>query len=126
MIPISDLKRQYESIKPEIDDAIQRVFSDSRFILGKQVEEFETEFAAYNGSKYAVAVGSGTEALHLSLVACGIGKGDEVITVPNTAVFTVSAITCAGAKPVFVDIEKRNYLMDIDKLEKAMPQTKSC
>lgn len=120
MIPISDLKRQYQSIKLEIDDAIKRVFSDSWFILGKQVEEFETEFAAYNGSKYAVAVGSGTEALHLALAACGIGNGDEVITVPNTAVFTVSAISFAGAKPVFVDIDGENYLMDTGKLVKAI------
>jgi dTDP-4-amino-4,6-dideoxygalactose transaminase len=120
MIPISDLKRQYELLKPEIDSAIKKVFSDSWFVLGKQVEEFEREFATYCGTKYAVSVGSGTEALHLALVACGIGAGDEVITVPNTAVFTVSAISFAGAKPVFVDIDENNYLMDTKKLEKAI------
>ena len=120
MIPISDLSRQYGSIRREAEKAISGVFRDSWFILGKQVENFENEFADYVGVKHAVGVGSGTEALHLALVAAGVKSGDEVITVPNTAVFTVSAITFAGAKPVFVDIDEDYYLMDPDKLEKAI------
>jgi dTDP-4-amino-4,6-dideoxygalactose transaminase len=120
MIPVSDLKRQYLSIKKEVDQAINKVFEDSWFILGKQAENFEKEFGSYIGVQNAVAVGSGTEALHLALVASGIGRGDEVITVPNTAVFTVSAITFAGAKPVFVDIDEDYQLMDSSKIEKAI------
>lgn len=118
MIPVSDLKRQYKSIRKEVSAAITRVFSDSWFILGKQGESFEKEFAHYVGSEHAVGVGSGTEALHLALVAAGVKQGDEVITVPNTAVFTVSAITFAGARPVFSDIEPEHYLMDTRNLER--------
>jgi len=120
MIPISDLRRQYRGLKKEIDLALGRVFDSSWFILGEQGEKFEKEFAAYNGSGYAIGVGSGTEAIHLALVAAGIKPGDEVITVPNTAVFTVSAITFSGAKPVFVDIDDKYFLMDPAKIEKAV------
>lgn len=120
MIPIVDLQRQYLTIKEEIDNAITEVFNSSQFILGKQVEEFEKEFANYIGAKYAIGVGSGTEALHLALVAIGIKEGDEVITVPNTAIFTISAITFANAKPVFVDIEKNFYTIDVQKIEDAI------
>ncbi len=118
MIPISDVARQYHLIKKEIDAAIQDTLNEGWFVLGKRVEKFEKEFASFCGAKYAVGVGSGTEALHLSLVACGIGDGDEVITVPNTAVPTVCAITFAGAKPVFADIDPVTFNMDPALLKK--------
>ena len=118
MITMVDLKKEYLSIKEEIDKAIKDVFNSGLFILGKQVESFEKEFASYLGVKHAIGVGSGTEAIHLALVAHGIKQGDEVITVPNTAVPTVSAIDFAGATPVFVDIDPDSHGMDITKLEK--------
>ena len=122
MITIVDLKRQYKTIKTEIDATITEVFNNSWFILGKQVEAFEQEFADFCGVKYAVGVGSGTEALHLALVALGVRSGDEVITVPNTAVFTVSAISFANAKPIFVDIDAHYYTMDPAKIEDAITE----
>jgi dTDP-4-amino-4,6-dideoxygalactose transaminase len=125
MIPSVDLKRQYESIKDEIDGAIAQVLSDSWFVLGKQGESFETEFSRYMGVGHSIGVGSGTEALHLALVAAGVTQGDEVITVGNSAVFTASAISFANATPVFVDIDKDYYTMDPASLEKAItPKTK--
>ena len=120
MIPISDIKRQYDSIKSEVDEAISAVFKESWFILGKQNESFEKEFASYVNTSYAVGVGSGTEAIHLALVAAGVGNGDEVITVPNTAVFTISAITFAGAKPILVDVDENNFLINVKNIEKAI------
>jgi dTDP-4-amino-4,6-dideoxygalactose transaminase len=120
IIPIVSLEKQYLSIKNEIDNAIRDVFESNQFILGRQVELFEKEFASYCGTKFAVGVGSGTEALHLSLIALGIGSGDEVITVSNTAVFTVSAISFANAEPVFVDIDSRYYTINPGKIEKAI------
>ena len=125
-IPAFDLTRQYKEIKEEIDAAVARVLEKGNFILGKEVERFEEEFAQYLGAKYAVGVGSGTEALHLSLLALGIGRGDEVITVPNTAVPTVSAISQAGARPVLVDIKSDTYTLDTAQLEAAItPRTKA-
>lgn len=118
MIPISDVTRQYKDIKNEIDSAIQDTLNKGWFVLGKKVEKFEKEFASFCNAKFAVGVGSGTEALHLSLVACGIKEGDEVITVPNTAVPTVCAITFAGAKPVFIDIDPLSYNIDISSIKK--------
>lgn len=117
MIPIVDLKRQYYQIKDEIDNAIRRVLESGWFILGKELQEFEKEFADYNDSKYALGVGSGTEALHLSILALGIKPEDEIITVPNTAMPTISAISLAYAKPVFVDINQYSYNLDPKKLE---------
>ena len=126
MIPISDTKSQYLSIKKEIDAAIQQVLDSSWFILGENVAAFEKEFADYLGAKHAIGVSSGTEAIHLALRACGIQSGDEVITVPNTAVPTVCGITSAGAKPVFVDIDPENYNMDPGQIEDKMtPRTKA-
>ncbi len=114
MTPVlfADLKKQYLSIKEELEIAIHRVFERGFFILGEEVQRFEEEFSSYCGTKYGVGVGSGTEALHLALVAAGVSPGDEVITVPNTAVPTVSAISFAQAKPVFVDIHPHTYTMD--------------
>jgi dTDP-4-amino-4,6-dideoxygalactose transaminase len=119
-IPLVDLKAQYLSIKDEIDSAIASVISGSIFILGKEAELFEKEFAAYCGVKFCVAVGNGTDALYLALRALGIGKGDEVITSPSTFIATSEAITLTGARPVFVDIDPQTYNIDANKIEKAI------
>ncbi len=114
-IPVFDLKRQYEYLKTELDHAFTNVFESGNFVLGENVRLFEEEFANYLGAGFAVGVGSGTEALHLSLKACDIGSGDEVITVPNTAVPTISAISVAGARPVLVDVTPDTYTIDTKK-----------
>lgn len=126
MLPFVDLKAQYHSIKAEIDQAISHVLETSQFILGKEVAAFEEEFAAYCGGGQAVGVNSGTSALHLALLAAGVGPGDEVITVPYTFVATVAAIRYAGATPVFVDIDPVTYTLDPAQLERAIgPRTKA-
>ena len=126
MIPLVDLKAQYRALKPEIDAAIARVLESAQFVLGPAVESFEREFAAYCGVTEAVAVNSGTSALHVALLAAGVGPGDEVITVPFTFVATVAAIEYAGATPVFVDIDPDYYTMDPAALERAItPRTKA-
>lgn len=119
-IPLVDLKAQYLSLKPKIDRAIQRVIDNTDFILGKEVELFEREFASFSEAKYGVGVASGTEALHLSLLALGIGPGDEVITAANTFVATVLAIGYTGARPILVDINPDNYNLDVSLLERAI------
>lgn len=119
-VPFLDLNKQYQSIKQEIDTAIQNVLDDSAFVLGKYVEEFEKNFAQYIGVKHAIAVNSGTAALHISLLALGIGKGDEVITTSNTFFATAEAVSLVGAIPVFVDINERTYNMDPQKLKAAI------
>lgn len=118
MIPFFDLKAQYRSIKPEIDAAVLEVLESTQFVLGDKVAAFEAQFASYCGSRHAIAVNSGTSALHLALLAAGVGPGDEVITIPFTFVATVSAICYTGATPVFVDIEPRSMTMDPAQLEK--------
>jgi dTDP-4-amino-4,6-dideoxygalactose transaminase len=126
MIPFVDLRAQYYSIKDEIDKAISGVLESSQFVLGSEVTSFEEEFAAYCGTHYGIAVNSGTSALHLALLAAGIGPGDEVITVPFTFVATVSAICYTGARPVLVDIEPRSYTIDVNQIEDAITnQTKA-
>jgi dTDP-4-amino-4,6-dideoxygalactose transaminase len=122
MIPLVDLKAQYHNIKDEIDAAITRVLESSQFVLGDEVAVFEEEFAAYCGARHGIAVNSGTSALHLALLAAGIGLGYEVITVPFTFVATVAAICYTGARPVFVDIEPRSYTMDVNQLEGAITE----
>ncbi len=122
-IPMTDLKLQYESIKNEIDLAIQEVIAESGFILGRQVNLFEEEVARYFGVYYAVGVASGTDALVLSLSALDIGKGDEVITTPLTFIATAEAICRVGAKPVFVDIDEKTYNIDVKKLENFFNQS---
>ena len=117
MIPFLDLKAQYHSIKNEIDTAVIGVLESTQFVLGEEVAAFEEEFAAYCNARYGVAVNSGTSALHLALLAAGVGPGDEVITVPFTFVATVAAICYAGAQPVFIDIEPESYTMDVNQLE---------
>ncbi len=126
MIPVFDLTRQYAGLKEEIDAAIGRVLARGRFILGEEVATFEEEFAAACGVACAVGVASGTDALHLALRACGIGPGDEVITVSHTAVATVAAIELAGARPVLVDVDPRRYTMDPARVEERItPRTRA-
>jgi len=120
MIPFVDLKAQYHSIKNEIDAAIQNILESSQFVLGKEVAAFEEEFAAYSQVKHAIGVNSGTSALHLALLAAGIGPRDEVITVTFTFVATVAAIHYTGAKPVFVDIDPSSFTMDPKLVEQAI------
>lgn len=120
MVPFVDLKTQYHSIKQEIDAAVAGVLENTSFVLGKEVAAFEKDFADYIGSPHAVAVNSGTSALHLALLAAGIGPGDEVITVPFTFVATVAAIGYSGARPVFVDIDPRTFTMDASRIEAAI------
>lgn len=119
-IPLVDLRAQYESIKDEIDLAIRRVLESSQFILGKEVEAFEEEFARYLGVRHAIGVNSGTSALFLTLHALGVGPGDEVITISQTFIATIEAILWTGARPVFVDIDQKTYTMDPSQVEGAV------
>lgn len=122
LIPFINLKQQYESIKSEIDSAIQRVIDNSSFSLGQEVELFEKEFADFCGVTYGIGVSSGTDALHLALLACGVGKGDEIITVPNTFIATTEAVSMCGAVPVFVDIDEATYNIDVSQIEAAISE----
>ena len=125
-VPFLDLRAQYRSIKPEIDAAISRVLDTSQFVLGAEVTGFEQEFAAYSGAAECIALNSGTSALHLALLAAGVGPGDDVITVPLTFVASVAAILYAGARPVLVDIDPRSFTMDAAAIEAAItPRTKA-
>ncbi len=122
MIPLLDLAAQYRELKPEIDAAIARVFESSQFILGQETEAFEQEFAAYCGVDHAIGVNSGTSALHLALLAAGIGPGDEVITVPFTFFATVATILYTGATPVYVDIDPATFNIDVRRIEAAITE----
>jgi dTDP-4-amino-4,6-dideoxygalactose transaminase len=125
-IPALDLQGEYESLREEIDSAIAGVLRRGSFILGPEVSVFEDEFAAYCGTTQAVGVGSGTAALHLALLACGIEPGDEVVTSAHTAVATVAAIELTGARPVLVEIDPRRYTLDPERLEAALsPRTRA-
>jgi dTDP-4-amino-4,6-dideoxygalactose transaminase len=125
-VPFLDLGVQYQSIKEEINQALHEVINKTAFAGGPFVAQFEEEFASFCGTRYAIGVGSGTDALWLSLLALGIGKGDEVITVPNTFIATAEAITYAGATPVFVDVVDGTYNMDSSLLKGAItPRTKA-
>lgn len=119
-VPFIDLKAQYDSIKDEINDAIQKVINSCAFAGGRFVEQFENDFAAFCECDYAIGVGSGTEALWLVLLALGIGREDEIITVSNSFIATSEAISFCGARPVFVDIDRHTYNMNPDLLEKAI------
>lgn len=126
MIPLVDLPAQFRALKPEIEAAVSQVFANAQFILGPAVAAFERDFAAFCHTSHAVGVNSGTSALHLSLLAAGVGPGDEVVTVPFTFVATIAAIEYAGAKPVLVDVEPGYLTMDPAKLEAAItPRTKA-
>jgi len=121
-VPFLDLKVQYESIKQEIDDAIKQVLDSCAFAGGPFVEAFEKKFAEFCKCDHCIGVGSGTEALWLTLLAIGVRPGDEVVTVPNTFIATVEAISFCGANPVFVDIDERFYTMDPEKLREFLEQ----
>ena len=125
-VPFLDLQAQYRSIRDEVREALNRVLESTTFVLGEEVTAFEHEFARLCQAGYAIAVNSGTSALHLSLVAAGIKAGDEVITSPFTFVATVAAIEYSGARPVFVDIDPRTFNIDPAKIEKAItPRTRA-
>ena len=119
-IPLVDLKANYLSIKEEIDSAIQRIIDNSSFIMGKEVEEFDKNFADFNNSKHAIGVGNGTLALHLALIASGIKQGDEVIVPVNTFIATSEAVSHCNAKPVFVDVEEGSYNINPELIEKTI------
>jgi dTDP-4-amino-4,6-dideoxygalactose transaminase len=119
-IPLVDLRKQYQPLKGLIMTEIAQVLEGMELFLGKNVEAFEREFSAYCGCSFGVGVGSGTEALHLALRACGVGQGDEVITVANTFIATVEAIAMVGATPVFVDIDPLTYTIDVDQIEEKL------
>lgn len=121
-VPFASPGANYLSRKPEIEAAIARVLSSGYYILGEEVADFEKEFASYCGADYAVGVGSGTEAIHLALRAGGIGRGDLVATVSNTAVATVAAIELAGATPLLLDVDDQTYTLDVDCLASAIDQ----
>lgn len=116
-IPFVDLKRQYNSIKEEIDSAVRKTLDSSRFILGENVEAFERELAGYCGTRYAIGVASGTDALNLAIEALGIRQGDEVITVANSFIATADAISRVNAIPVLVDIEQDSYNIDTNQIK---------
>jgi dTDP-4-amino-4,6-dideoxygalactose transaminase len=126
VITCGNPRAQYESHRAAIDAAVRRVLESGRYILGEEVSAFEREFADYIGVRDAVGVGSGTEALHLAVAACGIGAGDEVITVAHTAIATIAAIELSGATPVLVDIEPEYFTLDPRSVEAAItPRTKA-
>jgi len=125
-IPLINLKKQYESIKDEVDKAVSEVLSSAQYIMGTNVKEFEKEFSEYLGVKHAISVGNGTDALIIALKALGIGEGDEVITTPWTFFATAESISFVGATPVFVDVRLDTFNIDPSKIEeKITPKTKA-
>ena len=126
MIPFLDLRAQHQQIKDDIHAAVSKVMETAQFVLGPDVAAFEERFADYCNVKHCVALNSGTSALHLALLATGVGPGDEVITVSMTFVATTAAILYSGAKPVFVDVDPRTWTMDPALIEAAItPKTKA-
>ncbi|MEV8307284.1 DegT/DnrJ/EryC1/StrS family aminotransferase [Streptomyces flavidovirens] len=121
-----DYLREYESERTDILDAVETVFDSGRLMLGKSVHGFETEFATYHGAGHCVGLDNGTNAIKLALQALGIGPGDEVITVSNTAAPTVLAIDAVGAVPVFVDVREEDFLMDIEQVAAAITDRTRC
>jgi dTDP-4-amino-4,6-dideoxygalactose transaminase len=121
-IPAEDLTRQYQQIQGEIAAAIDSVLPSGKYTLGPNLEKFENEYAAYCGVKHCVGISNGTEALHLTLAAMGIGPGDEVITQANTYVATAFAVSYRGATPVFVDVEPEHSNMDVTKIEQKITE----
>ena len=117
-VPFFDNKKQHSELRAEIDNAVSSVVNSGRFILGDNVKALEEDLAAFCGAKYGVGVASGTDAIHLALLACGIKQGDEVITTPFTFVATIEAICYIGAKPVFVDIDHKTLNINTDKIKK--------
>src|ERR1700730_15866205 len=126
VVPLVDLKAEYQSVKLEVDAAVAAVLEGGHFILGPEVSRFEQEFAAYCNTPFAVGLNSGTSALHLALLAAGVGPGDEVITTAFTFVATVAAIEYTGARAVLVDVDPLTLTIDPDRIESAItPRTKA-
>lgn len=119
-IEFVDLKKQYYSIKPEIDNAIFNVIENTDFILGKEVESFEQSFAALHGVKHCISVGNGTDSLFIIMKSLGIKSGDEVITVCNSWISSSETISLTGAKPIFVDVDSETLSMKTEKLNQAL------
>src|SRR5918911_5058420 len=122
MVPFVDLRAQYLSIKEEIDAAIARVLNNTSFVLGREVEAFEAAFAEYTGARFCVGVNSGTAAIQLGVMACGIGAGDEVLVPANTFFATAEGVSTAGATPVFVDADPVSYNIDVHRIEAAITE----
>ena len=120
MIPFLDLRAQYAAIQSELEAAAINVLRSGRYVMGEEVAALEEEFAAYCGTSHAIAVNTGTSALHLALLAAGVGPGDEVITTPFTFVATAAAIRYVGARPVFVDIDPATFTIDPNGIERAI------
>lgn len=121
-VPLLDIKAQYKMIGEEVKKAIEEVLKSGHYILGPNVKRLEEEIAAYCGVKYAIGVASGTDALKLSLISMGIGKGDEVIVPPFTFISTVEVIIQMGAEPVFIDIEEETFNIDTEKIEEVITE----
>src|SRR5437588_1243927 len=121
-VPFLDLKAQYRELQLQLDAAYHRVAESGRFILGPEVEKFESEFAAYCEAKHCVGAGNGLDALHLILRAAGIGSGDEVIVPGNTYIATWLAVSYAGATPVPVEPDERTYNIDPQRVEAVLTQ----
>lgn len=119
-VPFVDLRSQYLSIKKEIDEAIARVLESASFVLGREVEAFEAAFAEYTGARFCVGLNSGTAAIQLAVMACGLGANDEVIVPANTFFATAEGVSTAGATPVFVDSDAASYNIDVSKIEAAI------
>ncbi|WP_082691431.1 DegT/DnrJ/EryC1/StrS family aminotransferase [Paenibacillus rubinfantis] len=125
-IPLLDLKREVAELKPQLLQAIEGVLDEAAFIMGNQVKQLEREVAEYLGTKHAIALNSGTDALVIALLAAGIGPGDEVVTTPFTFFATAEAISRVGAEPVFADVDPLTYNLDLDDLEAVItPRTKA-
>lgn len=125
-VPFLDLSRQHLALRDELAEALSRVMAHGRYVLGPEVEAFEEEFAQYVGCRFGIGVGSGTEAIHVALRACGVGPGDEVVTVSHTAVATVAAVELAGARPVLVDVDAATCSLDPTLVERAIsPRTRA-
>ncbi len=120
VIPFLDLRAQYATVRQEIEAAALRVLSSGQFVLGPEVAAFEEAFASSAGARFGIAVNSGTSALHLALLAAGVGTGDDVITTPFTFVATAAAIGYTGARAVFVDIDPRSFTIDPQRIEQAI------
>lgn len=121
-VPMIDLKRQYQSLRPEIDEAIQRVLTNTSFIGGPDKEAFEKEYAQMFGAKFCIGVGNGTDSLFLALKAFGIGPGDEVLVPANSFIATSEMVSATGATPIFCDVEDKTFLMNLDLVEKAFKE----
>jgi dTDP-4-amino-4,6-dideoxygalactose transaminase len=125
-VPLLDLKAQYSGLRDQISQALHEVADSSTYVLGPRVKEFEKAFADYAGARHCVGVNSGTSALHLALIAAGVGPGDEVITVPMTFIATTWAISYVGATPVMVDVDPITYTMNVEQVEqKLTPRTRA-